>query len=683
LFIMLSPIISIQADDTTLHVRFRRTGASVSLVGLSVWEREIPTNTLPLWSGKATGQAISVPRFDEKGRDRLAQRFLAIGSDHQPIGAAQWVTQITGAGVRTHPIPFPLSIKGVQCVVDRADAALLGMKHVGMNLSIREWLMPTEGPREWITMDGERIPIHAGHVARFDEQIKWFTDAGISVTLIFLNYFPRDAGADDVLVHPQTDRKGAANPLSAFNLTNEKSTRLYRGLLTFLAQRYSEPDAKYGRISGLIIGNEVQSHWHWYNMGRQSPEVVMNEYHNALRLAWLAVRSVHSGLRIYTSTDYYWTTSHEGREKTMPGKQLLDGLAAKSKAEGDFDWSLAHHPYPQGLVDPVFWDDDEAPLAFDAPIITFQNIEVLTNYIKRPIMQYQPPHQKRAQTRRLILSEQGFNCKAETEEAEIRQAAAYAYAFHKIKHLPEIDAFLLHRHVDHRDEGGLKLGLWSARTDTKDPSVPHKKRKMWHVAQKADTPDWEAAFAFALPVCGLKNWNAALPFTGNIPETSPKPKPFYTGKLLFDLVALQDEAKITNCLDWRRTKEITTRGTREYALFQHPQQSGNGDAVFSLTLPTSAKHPTLFFETQNGATQPAPKGIRFAVLVGERELWAAVVTDNLRPTAHQVDLTPYVGKTISLTLRVNAQGNVSYAWANWIALIIVDKGDTSKRLPQL
>jgi hypothetical protein len=669
---MLSPILSLHADDTTLHVRFRRTGATVSLVALSVWETE--TNKPPtLWSGKAMGQTIRVPRFEEKGRDRLSQRFLAIGLDNQPLGAAQWVTNITGSSVRTHPIPFPKSIKGVQCVVDRADVVALGMKHVGMNLSIREWLIPTDGPQEWVTIDGEKIPLNSRQVARFDEQVKDFTEAGISVTMIFLNYFPRDVGSDDLLVHPQTDRKGAANPLSAFNLTNEKSTQMYRALLAFLAERYSQPDAKYGRISGFIIGNEVQSHWHWYNMGRQAPSAVISAYHDALRLAWLTVRSVHSALRIYTSTDYYWTTSHEGREKTMPGKQLLDGLALKSKAEGDFDWSLAHHPYPQGLVDPIFWDDDEALMAFDAPIITFQNIEVLTNYLKRPAMQCQQPGKKAAQTRRLILSEQGFNCKAETENAETMQAAAYAYAFHKIKHLPEIDAFLLHRHVDHRDEGGLKLGLWSAKADTKDPSVPDKKRKMWHVAQKADTPDWETAFAFALPVCGLKSWNDALPFAGKIPETSHKPKPTYTGKLLFDLVALQDEAKITNCLDWRRTKETNTHKTKEYALFQHPPQSGNGDATFSLTLPASAKHPTFLFEIQNGASQAAPNGIQFRVLVDNKEVWAAVVADSLRPIAHKIDLTPYSGKSIALTLRVNARGNVAYAWANWIAPVITSK----------
>jgi hypothetical protein len=336
----------------------------------------------------------------------------------------------------------------------------------------------------------------------------------------------------------------------------------------------------------------------------------------------------------------------------------LEGLVQTSKATGDFDWFLAHHPYPQGLFDPVFWDDDDAPLAMDAPIVNFRNLEVLTNWLRRPAFQYQRPGTKTHTTRRLILSEQGFHCVNEP-----LQAAAYAYAYHKVRHLPEVDAFILHRHVDHRNEGGLKLGLWSARTDTADPSAPDKKRRLWHTLQKADTPEWEAAFAFALPLCGLKNWSEALPFTGKIPEKSPPPKPLYPGKVIADLIALRDSATTRNVLDWRRTNN---------ALFQHPPARGDGDAIFSLTLPKLPRL-ALLFSVQNSATQPAPNGIRFAVLADNTELWTTTVTDNGNPQAHTIDLTPYAGKTITLTLRVNARGNSSNAWANWLAPAVVQR----------
>src|SRR5688572_10537542 len=47
------------------------------------------------------------------------------------------------------------------------------------------------------------------------------------------------------------------------------------------------------------------------------------------------------------------------------------------------------------------------------------------------------------------------------------QAAAYAYAWQRVIRNPNIDAFILHRHVDHAHEGGLNLGLWTDRKSTR------------------------------------------------------------------------------------------------------------------------------------------------------------------------------------------------------------------------
>ena len=34
----------------------------------------------------------------------------------------------------------------------------------------------------------------------------------------------------------------------------------------------------------------------------------------------------------------------------------------------------------------------------------------------------------------------------------------------------------------------------------------HPRKKIYECFRAADTPEWEAAFAFALPVIGLRNW---------------------------------------------------------------------------------------------------------------------------------------------------------------------------------
>jgi hypothetical protein len=71
-----------------------------------------------------------------------------------------------------------------------------------------------------------------------------------------------------------------------------------------------------------------------------------------------------------------------------------------------------------------------------------------------------------------------------------------------------IDAFILHRHVDHAHEGGLKLGLWTNKPGS--VATPDRKRPMYEVFQAAGTDNQESAFKFALPVIGANSWDAAL-----------------------------------------------------------------------------------------------------------------------------------------------------------------------------
>lgn len=640
-----SPIVHIQADDQTLTLTLRpgtpRTASVLAQgVGGAAWE--------PLATERGTApNTRTAPRFDSQGRDRLFWRFR-IGES-----VPQWVTRLTDPTVRTHPIAWPKSIKGVQCVVDLSDAVALGARHVGMNLSIRELFTPVLGPYggpvEFMEVDGEKIPLAAGNLARYDEQVRGFTEAGMNVTVIFLNYFPRDAADGDPLVHPSCDRKGAANPLSAFNLSNERSVRLYRGLLQFLARRWSEREGRFGRVSGFIIGNEVQSHWHWHNLGKASPETVIREYGDSLRLAWLAVRSVHRDLRVYLSLDYYWSDRHEAPERTMPGRQLVDGLERRATQEGEFDWHIAHHPYPQGLFDPVFWDDEDAGFGFDTPIITFKNLEVLLAYVKKS-------------KRRVILSEQGFNCKGSGEQAEKTQAAAYAYAFEKVRQLPGIDAFILHRHEDHPHEGGLKLGL---------RDLNGRRRPVWTVFQKAETSEWAATIAPLLPLTSLKSWDEARPRTTRLGERSGVGvESLYTEPVVWDGVKQLWTATTADCLDWREVKGTTHTGKRVKGLFQHPKAQGAATASFPVALP-KARRLTLRFEVLNTAKEPAPHGLTFGVQVEGKPLWSTTVTDCGKPVPQSLELTAYAGKTITLTLTTRANGREAYCWATWLAPAIL------------
>ncbi len=181
----------------------------------------------------------------------------------------------------------------------------------------------------------------------------------------------------------------------------------------------------------------------------------------------------------------------------FPGRPFIDYFNKIAKAGGDFDWNLAFHPYPEDLFNCRTWEDKSAIPSEYSPRITFKNIEMLPRYFRRHELLY------RGAPRHIILSEQGFHAKP-TPQGEAEQAAAYCYAWRKIVNLKGIDAFILHRQVDNRGEGGLNLGLWRREPDS--DATPSSKRPIYEVFRLADTPQWKAAFQFALPIIGIKSW---------------------------------------------------------------------------------------------------------------------------------------------------------------------------------
>ncbi|MEO6996945.1 MAG: DUF5722 domain-containing protein, partial [Terracoccus sp.] len=190
-----------------------------------------------------------------------------------------------------------------------------------------------------------------------------------------------------------------------------------------------------------------------------------------------------------------------------PVKTLLDTLNAMTKEHGDYDWLVAQHPYPENLFNPAFWNDKTATGDVDTTQrITFKNIELLPQYLARPQLRFE------GQPRRIILSEQGCNTPGTGVDAEKLQAACYALAYYKIRFTPGIDAFILHRHVDNRREGGLKLGLWT--WDDKSPTEaepPGRQKLIYSVFRDIDTAKSLEATAFALDVIGIKSWSELVP----------------------------------------------------------------------------------------------------------------------------------------------------------------------------
>lgn len=404
---------------------------------------------------------------------------------------------ITPAFCAPEPTPFPRppSIKGLQVqMVD--DALALGIHHAGVNINITALLDAEKKPgNPKITVDGFEFSFQESYLKSIDRQIKPLSDRGVLIYLIVIAYPSKNPAIDSVVVHPEA-KPDHRYSVAGFNSVTPEGQAWLKAVSQLMAQRWSGANPAHGRVWGWIIGNEVNSHFMWSNMGKQPLDAAVGHYARAFRIIHQSVRNASSHARLYISFDHHWGHRMHGisAEEACGGREFLDAFARKMN---DLDWHVAWHPYPEDLGNPRAWMDRTVTPDVSTNKITFKNLEVLCEYLRQPNMLY------RGEARRVILSEQGFQTLLQPDGEKL-QAAAFAYTWEKCRRLPLVDAFIYHRHVDHAKEGGLRLGLW--RNAPHSVVEPHSKKEIWSLLQKAGTPEWQVAASRYLPVTGLGSW---------------------------------------------------------------------------------------------------------------------------------------------------------------------------------
>lgn len=400
------------------------------------------------------------------------------------------------------PFPKPDSIKGLQVQMVE-DANKLGVRHGAINFALNGMFATQEQSdvAKWES-SGRMYYFSNRYLANIDRQVKTLSDAGLVVYLIILAMPTGNPAIDSLVIHPaaQSDR---SYTVAASNVQTDEGQAWLRAACEFLADRYSGLQTANGRVWGWIIGNEVNSHHMWHYRGPSSLEELADGYEKIVRISHESLRKSSANARVYLSLDHHWTQAHTPDQptKSVPGRDLLATFSRIARERGDFEWHLAYHPYHSNLFRVDLWNDPQAPTESDAPKITFRNLEVLCDYMKRPEMLWND------KPRSIILSEQGFHSK-QTPKSEQAQAAAYAYAWEKCQRLPMIDAFIYHRHVDHSQEGGLRLGLW--RNVSGSIADPESVKPIYELFLNAGTPGWRQVADPLLPITGLSSWDQVI-----------------------------------------------------------------------------------------------------------------------------------------------------------------------------
>lgn len=429
---------------------------------------------------ESVGGKIELDRFIN-GRDALYLR-CEVEHDGQSCEGVKYCDSVECTPMYNYTYPVCESKKGLQVAMIK-DAIELGVRHAALNVCIGDLMRKTDDNDAIIfTHDGRDYYFDPEVVEAQDARIKELSDAGIIITLILLcsKSWARRTPENmySALLHPDYDDDGR---LSAFNIMTDEGARHYAAFIAFLTTRYCDPAQTHGRAVGFIISNEVNSHWIWGNAGHKTVEEYAREYTSALRIACLASSKIWLEARVYVSLDHFWTGAQDTKEtdKYTGSRYLMEHINKNAKADGDFYWNIAFHPYPENLNYPDFWNDKTATFDNDTYRVTFKNLSVLRDFV------YAEENLYNGKRRRIILSEQGFNSHW-TPESEILQACAYGRAYRAVMEIPEIDSFILHAHCDNAEEFGLNLGLWRRKREGGGMDAP---KPIYYVFKAIDKPD--------------------------------------------------------------------------------------------------------------------------------------------------------------------------------------------------
>lgn len=449
---------------------------------------------------------IILPRViakDGMNYDRLLSRWVIVkesGNKESLASHARYADIIEPK--QSMPSGTLLSKKGLggffmnQFVGDLND---LGITSITINILITGMIHTTPGTnRVPHPYGGKTYYMSTDYLKHIDEALRLAASKNIVVAAIILVQKATecaDPAIGKILQHPDFTSEGI---YTMPNMTTDEGVNCYAAALDFLASRYNRSDNANGRIHKWIMHNEVDAGLSWTNMGRKPMLNYLDTYLKSMRICHNISRQYDEHSEVMGSFTHSWVEPVE----LYSSKELLTTLQQFCNLEGDFQWGVAYHPYPQDLNEPKSWLDTKAIFSPNSPLITFKNLEVIDDWIKKPENSY-----KGSVKRTLWLSENGTNSITYETKDLMEQAAGFAYAWKKLAALDGIDAIQWHNWIDNRGEYGLRIGLRRFPDDSTDPGGP---KPVWYAYQAAGTDKEDEVFAPYKTIIGITNWSEIM-----------------------------------------------------------------------------------------------------------------------------------------------------------------------------
>ena len=278
----------------------------------------------------------------------------------------------------------------------------------------------------------------SSYASEIESQINKYMQRDIGVTLVFTLSDTGSETLNELLIHPGANLYAK---YCALNTENKNGLAYLRAMCEYLASKYCFSGNK-SVISNVIFGIGVEKQNENYSMGEKGLGYFVNSYSLALRTVYDTFRSYDKTVGILTYIGCEWNTNIPFdclNEYRSP--DFLSALEKETESGGNIAWGIAFDPFDD-LTDtlPFYENAKNTTNDFSSKLVTFVNSEVLTDFLKKPEMQYS------GACRKLIALE--FTGKKITDGQ--KSAAKYIYNYYKTL-CSDVDLYITDRDCTYSD----------------------------------------------------------------------------------------------------------------------------------------------------------------------------------------------------------------------------------------
>lgn len=320
------------------------------LTGNMSTERLFDGSLRPLKSVAASSAlTFEIPLYDGQ-RSRVSSRFaLAVYNEAKNqitlLTAPAYITNPEFAGDRSDAVyPLPDGKKGLVSSPDIAAEAGVSSTVIDVDLG-KLFTVSQEGIAH--RYDGKTYYFDESYIGQLDQRIKDMYISKTAVNLRLLLTKPTYSDFVETLIDPASISRMCC--YYGFSLSSVESINYLSAGCDFLANRYCRADAKYGLVSGVIVGARLDLAYRYYNTGAKNLREFADSYCRAFRIVANTMRAVGGNIRVYIPIGGKWDgLLSDGQYFSYYSRDLADIFAEQMRVEGNIAYGYVVDFYDLG-----------------------------------------------------------------------------------------------------------------------------------------------------------------------------------------------------------------------------------------------------------------------------------------------------------------------------------------------